>query len=226
MNENIDEREALIRAMLPVVRHIARRIKRMVPGFDLDDLIGDGSVGLIRAVDAFDPERGPSFGHYARRLIVGAMLNGIRRMDPVSERSRRIVRDGENARYAAAVVRGELPRLDEVERGCPGFAQAAIAVHRGQPLSLDARLPEGERIGADWRGDPAFIVERRGERAALQALIADLPERQRYVVLQHYLGERSLRAIGQRMAISAQRASQLHLAAMKRLKRATFAAPH
>ncbi|MBV8371772.1 MAG: RNA polymerase sigma factor WhiG, partial [Candidatus Eremiobacteraeota bacterium] len=88
-------REDSIRALLPLVKRIARRIKRLVPGFDLDDLIGDGSLGLIRAVDSFDPSRGPTLQQYAHRLVVGAMLNGIRRMDPVSERARRIVREGE-----------------------------------------------------------------------------------------------------------------------------------
>jgi RNA polymerase sigma factor for flagellar operon FliA len=93
------DRDEQIRGLMPMVKRMARRLKRLVPSFDLDDLVGDGSVGLIRAVDSFDPQRGPQLEDYARRLIVGAMLNGIRRMDPVSERARRIVRDGENQRY-------------------------------------------------------------------------------------------------------------------------------
>ena len=57
------------------------------------------------------------------------------------------------------------------------------------------------------------------EHAALRADVARLPRRQRQVVVLHYYGEHSLRAIGRRLAISAQRASQLHLAAMVRLRR-------
>ena len=83
MNEAAD-REERIRRMFPLVKRIARRVKRMVPGFDVEDLIGDGSVGLIRAVHSFDATRGPTAMQYAQRLIAGAMLNGIRRMDPVS----------------------------------------------------------------------------------------------------------------------------------------------
>src|SRR5580693_4284505 len=93
------DRESRIRALFPVVKKIARRLRTLVPGSELDDLVGDGSIGLIRAVDNFDPNRGPSLEHYARRLILGAMLNGVRRMDPVSERARRATRDGANLRY-------------------------------------------------------------------------------------------------------------------------------
>jgi RNA polymerase sigma factor for flagellar operon FliA len=218
-------REESIRALLPFVKRIARRIKRLVPGFDLDDLVGDGSLGLIRAVDSFDPTRGPTLQQYARRLIVGAMLNGIRRMDPVSERARRIVRDGENERYAMALIRGEVPSAAEVEVCCPGYLRAMSATHRGQPLSLDAPLPQGEMLSGDWSGDPGRIFERRSGSTALFALVEKLPQRQREVVMAHYYRGTSLRAIGRQMSISPQRASQLHLAALAKLHAGVGASP-
>ena len=219
-----DERDATVSALLPLVRRVARRLKRLVPSLDVDDLIGDGAIGLIRAVDSFDPLRGPQLTEYARRLVVGAMLNGIRRMDPVSERARRIVRDGENQRFALAAVRGELPTAAEMEGRCPGYRRALAAAYRGQPLSLDAPLPRGESVAQDWSDDPARIVERRSERAMLAALIDGLPQRQREVVLLHYFNETSLRSVGRRLAISPQRASQLHISAIARLKRQTHVA--
>ena len=219
-----DERDAVVSALLPLVRRVARRLKRLVPSLDVDDLIGDGAIGLIRAVDSFDPLRGPQLTEYARRLVVGAMLNGIRRMDPVSERARRIVRDGENQRFALAAVRGELPTAAEMEGRCPGYRRALAAAYRGQPLSLDAPLPRGESVAQDWSDDPACIVERRSERAMLAALIDGLPQRQRQVVLLHYFNETSLRSVGRRLAISPQRASQLHISAIARLKRQTHVA--
>jgi RNA polymerase sigma factor FliA len=217
----IDEaqREECIRALLPRVRTLARRLKRIVPNLDLDDLTGDGCIGLIRAVDSFDPARGPLLDEYARRLIVGAMLNGIRRMDPVSERARRIVRDRENERYTVAAARGEVPTSLEMERRYPGYNRAVTAAHRGQPLSLDAPLPYGETLSGDWSDDPARVVEQRLERLRLAALVAGLPPRQRDIVTLHYFKSRSLRSVGKAMAISPQRASQLHLGAIERLKR-------
>lgn len=221
-----DDREERVRALLPTVKRLARRLKRLVPTFDLDDLVGDGSLGLLRAVDSFDPFRGPTLEDYARRLIVGAMLNGIRRMDPVSERARRIVRDGENRRYSLAASLGSVPTLPEMERHCPGYQRAMAATYRGQPLSLDAPLPVGEALVSDWSGDPAQIVECRSESARLAMQIAGLPRRQRDVVLLHYFRGNSLRTVGKRLAISPQRASQLHLSAIAKLKRDAVAAPH
>lgn len=219
-------REERVRTLLPLVRTLARRLKRLVPSLDVDDLVGDGCVGLIRAVDSFDPFRGPQLAEYARRLVVGAMLNGIRRMDPVSERSRRIVRDGENQRYALATARGDVPTPQEMERRCPGYVRAVTSAHRGQPLSLDAPLPNGESLVYDWSEDPARIVARRAERAWLAALIDALPQRQREVLRLHYFNETSLRAVGRRLAISPQRASQLHTSAIARLRRDAHASPY
>lgn len=217
-------REAATRELLPLVKRIARRLRRLVHSLDVDDLIGDGCVGLIRAVDGYDPLRGPALETYARRLVVGAMLNGIRRMDPVSERARRLVRDGENQRYALAALRGEVPSLAEMEGRHPGYQRALAAAHWGVPLSLDAPLPKGEALADDPLGDPAGIFERRSERAALASQIVNLPKRQREVIVRHYMHGASLRAVGRLLAISPQRASQLHLAAIAKLREALHAA--
>ncbi|MBV9232987.1 MAG: sigma-70 family RNA polymerase sigma factor [Candidatus Eremiobacteraeota bacterium] len=213
------QRDERVHALLPLARRLARRLKRMVPHFDLDDLTSDGCVGLLRAVDSFDPRRGTKLEEYARRLIVGAMLNGVRRMDPVSERARRIVRDGENERYALAAARGDVPSTYEMERRRPGYRRAIASAYRGQPLSLDAPLPIGESLGGDWNEDPARIVEQRAQCRQLAALIEGLTPRQKQIVLLHYFNETSLRTVSKRLAISPQRASQLHLSALAQLKR-------
>lgn len=220
------DRDGRVRDLLPMVRKLARRLRRLVPSFDLDDLVGDGSIGLLRAVDSFDPYRGTRLEEYARRLVIGAMLNGIRRMDPVSERSRRIVRDGENARYTLAATSGQVPTMCEMETLCPGYNRALAAAYRGQPLSLDAPLPMGEALVSDWAGDPAHVVAHRAESAWLAALLDGLPPRHRQIVVMHYYRGNSLRSIGRRMAISPQRASQIHASAIEKLKRANGAAPH
>jgi RNA polymerase sigma factor FliA len=215
---NDAEREARIRALLPLVRKIARRISRLVP-CDYDDLVGDGSIGLIRAVDNYDPSRGTSLEHYARHLISGAMLNGIRRMDPVSERTRRAMRDGELERYQLAGVRGSVPSMNEMEALRPGFIRASVAATLGVPLSLDRPLPDGERLQRDWSNDPASLIEARSYCDAIDKAVDALPARQRQVIRAHYFGEWSLREVGRRMNISPQRASQLHIVAMRKLRK-------
>lgn len=214
-----ENREALIRQYFPLVKKIARRIHRLVPTVEVGDLVGDGSIGLIRAVDQFEPGYGIPLEQYARRLISGAMLNGIRRMDPVPERARRVVRDGEAARYRLAAERGSLPHNDELEALHPGFLRASTAAHHAVPLSLDAPLPEGEHLQADWQDDPAEIITERARNERVHGALGRLTARQRRVMHEHYFAERSLREVGSELEISPQRASQLHQTALLRLKK-------
>lgn len=213
-----DAREEAVRRLLPLLRGLARRVHRLIPAADFDDLIGDGCIGLLQAVDRYDPQRGSTLPRYARRLIVGAMLNGLRRMDPVSERVRRLIREADRQRYATAATRGCLPTQAEDARERPALAAARAAALRAQPLSLDAPLPDGCDPVLDWSNDPAAIVADALAGAAMRRAIAGLSQRQRRVVIEHYYAGRSLRAIGRDIGISAQRSSQIHLAALERLR--------
>ncbi len=212
------EREQSIRALLPLVRQIARRVQHVTRAADLDDLVGDGSVGLIRAVDAFDASRGSTLDTYARKLIMGAMLNGMRRLDPVSERARRKMRRAEERRFALAQARGTLPSIAELERSDPALVRARVAAYRHAPLSLDAPLPPEVAAPADWSAEPAGKVAQRAGRRELLEAVALLPERQQRILELHYGREMPLRAISERMRVSPQRVSQLHLEALARLR--------
>jgi RNA polymerase sigma factor for flagellar operon FliA len=218
------DREAQIRDLFPLVKKIARRVVRMVPGSDLDDLVGEGCVGLIRAVDSFDASRGSVFEHYAARVIAGAMLNGLRRMDPVSERVRREIREADRERYALATEQGILPTQQEMEARRPALRRASTHAYRYAPLSLDGPLPPGERLSGDWGADPAAIAGERSDRERVRAALHRLPARQRHVLALHYFDGHSLHQIGKALAISPQRASQLHLAALRNLRKVMYAA--
>jgi RNA polymerase sigma factor (sigma-70 family) len=211
-------REDLIRTFLPMVRHIARRVHRMVPMSDVEDLIGDGCVGLIRAVDAFDPTRGVPLEHYARRLILGAVLNGVRSMDPVTERMRRTLRAANKARYALAQELGTLPSLAAMEPSSPLLSHARTEAHRRAPLSLDYPLPRGEKLEIDRSDDPQNLIGTRVERTRVYGAIAQLPARERRIVLAHYFAELRLRDMVAPLQISPQRVSQLHLKALRQLR--------
>ncbi len=213
-----DEREAAIRALLPMVRRLARRVRRMVAGAELDDLVGDGSVGLIRAVDGFDPARGVPLEQYARKVVLGAMLNGMRRLDPVSERVRRTIRIAERERHARAHREGRMPSPGEMERTFPLLARARAHVHQHTPLSLDTKFPGRERVGMDVDADPQIVLGLRTEHERIRAALAALPPRQRRIVVAHYYRDCSLRSLGPVLGVSPQRVSQLHLLAIERLR--------
>ncbi len=217
------EREERIRDLFPMIRKIARRVSRMVVGSDVDDLVGEGCVGLIRAVDSFDPTRGPSLEQYASRIVAGAMLNGLRRLDPVSERVRREMREAERERYALANERGTVPSQREMEERRPALRRAAAHAHCHTPLSLDSPLPVGERLVRDVGSDPAVVVGEIAQTEHLQAALETLPPRLRNVITLHYFAELSLHQIGEQMNISPQRASQLHLAALQKLQKVVHA---
>lgn len=214
-----ESRDEAIRRLVPIVRRIARRIARIVPNSDLDDLIGDGYVGIIRAVDAFDPALGPSLEQYARRIAMGAMLNGVRRLDPVSERVRRVVRLAERERFERAIECGALPTDREMDARVPALAHARTDAYRGSPLSLDAPLPAEAGHAPSGGVDPAETVVADAERRRVHAAIEGLPERERAVVVAHYFGEQPLRALSGAMHVSPQRVSQLHVAALARMRR-------
>jgi len=219
-----DEREEQIRELFPLVKKIARRVHRMIPGSDPDDLVGEGSLGLIRAVDTFDGMRGPSLQQYASRIVLGAMLNGLRRLDPVSERVRREIREAERERYALATQTGVMPTQQEMEQRRPGLRRASVHAYRYTPLSLDGPLPAGERSSGDWGADPAILAGTRSERDGVHVALSALPVRQQHVLCLHYFAGHSLHQIGRALAISPQRASQLHLAALRNLRKIMHAA--
>jgi RNA polymerase sigma factor for flagellar operon FliA len=212
-------REAVIRSYFPLVRSIARRIQRMVPGSDLDDLIGDGCVGLIRAVDAFDPQRGPEMRVYVSRVVAGTMLNGLRRLDPVSERVRRELREAERERYALALNSGAVPTQSEMEMRRPSLRRAALHAYQYAPLSLDSPLPADESLQPDWTQDPALLAGQTMRREYIQNALMKLTHRQRSVVTLYYYSNKSLYEIGRALAISPQRASQLHVTALRNLRK-------
>lgn len=212
-----EEREAAVAQLFPIVRAIAHRVARVCRLADHDDLIGDGALGLVRAVDNFDPNRGVSLDQYARHVVLGAILNGLRRKDPVSERARRRVREGERLR-SRLEAQGDIVSDRELENSLPGLRRARAQVECGLPLSLDAPLPFGARLSLDWSGDPARVYEVTSRNAEMRGAISALPPRHREIVLQHYFGENSLRALSEHMSVTPQRISQLHCAALAKLR--------
>jgi RNA polymerase sigma factor (sigma-70 family) len=201
------ERETQIRSLFPLVRRIARRLAAVVPRSEYADLVGDGCLGAIRAVDRFDAGRGAALTTFARKVILSAMLNGLRRMDPVPERTRRILREAERHPGSATADR---------------YRRAARARDLSVPLSLDA-VPTAELHLIDVSNDPAIVVCEGEERSYLRELIDALPERQRRLMLAHYYGRLTLRMVSERFAVSPQRASQLHARALARLRKAVCA---
>lgn len=214
------ERDERAEALVPMVRRIARRVARMIPSADVDDLIGDGYVGLMRAIDAFDPARGTDIDRYAARVVTGAMINGVRKREPVSIRVRHAVRFADRERFRIANAEGRLPSVAEMERLHPELRAPLLKAHRQRPVSLNWPLPPGERLALHDEDDPEKVVIARTAFDLLIGSIEQLPDRLKLLVSMHYFHDVSIREIGERLAITPQRASQLHRAALAALRSA------
>lgn len=195
---------ALIERYASLASSIARRMR--VPTGALlsrDDVESAALIGLIDAVDRFDPERGVPFEGYAGLRIRGAVLDELRRVD---DRSR-----GERRR-ARTVVDGEEPEIGAY----------------GLTLSLDLLLETGDR---DWaaEGDEANDrYDHQDLRSRVESALRCLPPRQREVLARYYGDSLTLRESAARMGISEARACQLHGRAIQNLRRelAVMMTPH
>jgi RNA polymerase sigma factor for flagellar operon FliA len=219
------DRDAAILSLAPLVRKLARRVASRVAStvVDVDDLESAGWMAVIRAVDVFAPSFGVPIEGYAGRVVLGAMYNELRRVDPVSERDRRTMRLGKRAIHELQHELGRAPSSAEIEARCPGYRRALGRCARLE-VSYDAtfRSAEGTVLrpvdvlpGSD---DVAGTVIAAEERVELQGAIAGLDERRRTVISQHYFERRNLNSVAQDLDVSPQRASQLHLTALEQLQ--------
>lgn len=223
------DREALILDHLPQVRLIARRIHERVPSsVALDDLISTGILGLISAIDNFDPNLNVKLKTYAEYKIRGAILDSLRGMDWAPRQQRKRVKMIESAISALEQRNHETPSENEIaaELGLPmeEYHEWLIDVRSVNLGSLEST--SGEEDGRDLL---RFLSDREelwpsriAERAELERLLAQAIERMPYVertVLSlYYHEELTLREISRVVRLHESRVSQLKSQAILRLR--------
>src|ERR1700752_2629098 len=114
--------EELVTKYLPLVRYVAERVhRRLPPGVDLESLVHAGVVGLLEALERFDPKRGVDFEIYARYRIQGEVMQCLRSLDWVSRSVRSWGRKIEAARLKLAGALVREPQAEEMakELGIP-----------------------------------------------------------------------------------------------------------
>ncbi|MGI6643767.1 MAG: FliA/WhiG family RNA polymerase sigma factor [Bacillota bacterium] len=225
-------REDLIAHYAPLVKYVAGRMAVHLPkSVDEGDLIGYGSLGLIDAIERFDPERGVKFETYAIARIRGAMIDGLRSMDwaPVSVRHRNrimetAIRDLENRLGRSATdleIANELGiTREEYDQRIQDMASSSILSLEdvwGSPDDPDSSSRKVE-VRDDKAPDPLEEAEWVCRREALARAIERLPERERLVVNLYYFEGLTVKEIACIMRVSPSRVSQLHTKAVIRLK--------
>ncbi|MCU0307044.1 MAG: FliA/WhiG family RNA polymerase sigma factor [Thermoleophilia bacterium] len=226
-------REQLILAYAPLVKYVAGRMGSALPSHvDGDDLISYGIIGLMGAVERFDPDRGIRFETYAMARIKGAIIDELRALDWAPRSLRHRQRKIEQASVALEQRLGR-PATDEelaAEVGItPGELEAALVQISGTSLvalnefwSTPGAGGEGSEmidVIADERpSDPAELQEHAAVREVLAEAIATLPERERIVVSLYYYDGLTLREVGEVLGVTESRVSQLHTKAVLRMK--------
>ena len=221
------DREALIEAHLPQVKFIAERLAaKLPPSVDRDDLIGAGVLGLLDAVDKYDPARGVMFKTYAEMRVRGAMLDSLRGLDWAPRSMRRRAREVE-ATYRE--LERTLGRAAEEEEVCAALGLSVTDFHAllNELRGLTVVGFEGDddeestgirQIPDDPANDP---LSRYAEAEACDRLakaIDCLPERERQVVTLYYVEELTMKETGAVLGVTESRVSQLHTQAVLRLR--------
>jgi RNA polymerase sigma factor FliA len=222
------ERERLILEHLPQVRLIARRIHDRLPGsVNLDDLISTGIVGLISAIDHFDPSLNVKLKTYAEYKIRGAILDSLRGLDWAPRQKRRKAKQIEAA-VAAAEQRLQRTATEEevaeqLKLTVEEFRGWLVEIRGLDIGSLESSPEDGGRdllryVSDDEENWPSRIVERRELESLLASAIEKMPEIERMVLSLYYREELTLREIAKIVDLHESRVSQLKTQAILRLR--------
>jgi len=223
-----EERNSLILEHLPQVRLIARRIQERLPdSISLDDLISTGVLGLISAIDNFNPVHNVKLKTYAEYKIRGAILDSLRGLDWAPRQKRRKSKQIEAA-IATAEQRLKGPPTEE-----DIAAELSITLEEYHGWLVEIRglnLASLEYAGGDQGRDLLHYLPDKGdnlpslllERAELERLLASsielIPEIEQTVLSLYYHEELTLREIAQIVNLHESRISQLKSQAIVRLR--------
>ncbi|MHB0868170.1 MAG: FliA/WhiG family RNA polymerase sigma factor [Chloroflexota bacterium] len=224
-------RESIILQYAPLVKYVAGRLSiALPPVLDMDDVLSAGMVGLIRAVEHYDPRRGVPFENYAVTCIKGAILDQLRSLDVISRSVRQRAREIEKTMTSLQTTLGRLPTDREVaeQLGLDVDTYRRILTEIGPAtISLDSMLVgDGESDTANLLStledtnspDPVSQAERRGLLDSLAEAISNLSDREKLLLALYYKEELTMREISRVMGVSESRICQLHTRAVLRLR--------
>jgi len=224
-------RDRLVVNYSPLVKYVAASVRaRMSGSLDGEDVLSWGIIGLLDAIETYDPERRTKFESYAISKIRWSILDELRRADPLTRHVRRWARDVERARGELAQRFGRAPTEGEVARelgvGIGEHRTLLQRYRRAQVGSLEARLEYEGGVGGEPHGivadsravDPESAAEYSEVRARLVEAIKSLEERERLVTSLYFYEGLTLREIGGALDLSEGRISQLLHQALRKLK--------
>ena len=223
-----EKRERLINNYMPLVFQTAERMAKQLPNhIDIQDLIGNGSLGLFDAIRLFNPDEGVKFSTYCNLRISGAIRDELRRLDWPSRQARQKVNQVKKAREELEAELGRPPRDHEMaERlGCDDEAYEALLreVQIKSMVSLDRKWDDNDdnEIGPiemypdNSAPDPlSELMRAEIKEVALRGLSDD----EKHVLVLYYFENLNLKEIGLTLGLSESRVCQIHQKTLNFLK--------
>lgn len=224
--------QELMRRHLPLVRRVASQYR--TPGADFDDLVQEGSVGLLKAIRKFEPSRGyrfSTFAHWWIRQSISRFVKGPTRLIRLPEYVHDDISRLHQSRETHRIETGNLPSEKEIESSLDWKQGRAAWLDR---LSRDAGYLDSHVKGEDSLSvvdaipnpnavDPEEVAGRRDDWARVVRKLGNLPPRQTQILAYRYGivdGEkRSLSWIGSKVGLSPERVRQLQAKALRSLRR-------
>jgi RNA polymerase sigma-B factor len=225
--EYVQQRDRIVLRCCPLADHVARHFDRR--GESLEDLVQVARVGLIQAVNRFDPDRGSNFVAFALPTMMGELRRYFRDFGWKVHVPRRIRDRQHDINCATADLTHELgrsPSVDELatamdlERG--QVVESLLAARAYQPESLDATVTDQESSSqsiGDTYGDIDEGYQWVTDRESVKPLLAALPAREQKVLYLRYFASKTQRQIAERIGVSQMHVSRILDRTLRDLRR-------
>lgn len=213
-----------------LIKSAAHQIRGVYSSFaQVDDIVNEGILTLLSAVDKFDPDKGIKFETYVSKRIRGMVIDLARKQDWLPRNVRQRAREIDTAVCALSNELGRFPTESEVadRLGVPlekyqrDAARAALNATLSLDALMDAREQEGGRFEVpceDERGQPESVLQDQEMLEMLEKGIRSLQENEQIVLSLYYEKNLHMKEIAQVMEVSEPRISQIHARAIQKLR--------